>query len=417
MDEKPAYEELERRNRELEKKKDERKHIEEALRESEERLRIAGKVSYDLIYEWDMASDALEWFGDIDGLLGYKPGVISNNIGAWLKLIHPEDRGQLTNAVERHRKEAMPIRYDYRIKHKDGSYRHWKDHGLPMMDKKGRPCKWVGVCTDITDQKKAEIELRESEEKFFTAFKTSPYAITITRLEDGKFIDVNDSFFIITGYTKEETLINSSIGLNLWSNQTDRDNVVSELQQGKQVIGRELPFRRKNGEIMTGLFSSQLMSFKAETFILSSINDITYQKRLEFERKQKMVELEDINTALDILLKKREQDNREMETKIFSNYESIILPFLNRLRNSLSNKNQQQLADLLEKGFKEILSPFAKKLSDPLIMLTPTEIQIALMIKQGSPNKEIAQILHCSIKTIDTHRANIRKKLDLKNKN
>ena len=105
-----------------------------------------------------------------------------------------------------------------------------------------------------------------------------------------------------------------------------------------------------------------------------------------------------------------------METKIFLNYESIILPFLNKLKNSLSNKNQQQLADLLEKGLKEILSPFSKKLSDPLIMLTPTEIQIASMIKQGSPNKEIAQILHCSIKTIDTHRANIRKKLDLKNK-
>ena len=134
----------------------ERKQAEEALRESEERLRIAGKAAYDLIYEWDVASDALEWFGDVDGLLGYRKGEISRDINAWLDLINPEDRVKLENAVELHKTSTEPIQYEYRVRHKDGTYRHWNDHGLPLIDDKGYPYKWVGVCSDITERKQAE---------------------------------------------------------------------------------------------------------------------------------------------------------------------------------------------------------------------------------------------------------------------
>jgi len=137
------------------------------------------------------------------------------------------------------------------------------------------------------------------------------------------------------------------------------------------------------------------------------------EKKEKAEKKQ--IELENINTALNILLKKRERDNQEMNEKIYSNYESVVLPLCHRLKNSLQHKHQQVLADMLEASLKEVTSPFAKRLSDPLVMLTPAEIQIAQMIKQGLSNKEIALSLNCSIKTIDSHRTNIRRKLGLKN--
>ena len=142
-----------------------RKQAEEALRESEERLITAGKAAYDLIYEWDVARDALKWFGNIDGMLGYNRGDVSEDINAWLNLIHPEDRSTLEKAVEIHKTSTLPIKYEYRIKHKDGTYRHWKDHGLPILNSKGMPYKWIGVCTDITVSKHAEEALRENEEK------------------------------------------------------------------------------------------------------------------------------------------------------------------------------------------------------------------------------------------------------------
>lgn len=94
----------------------------------------------------------------------------------------------------------------------------------------------------------------------------------------------------------------------------------------------------------------------------------------------------------------------------------MIVPFLNKLKNGYSNVNQQNLIDILKTNLKEITSPFSKKLSDPIINLTPTEIQIVAFIKQGLSNKEIGLTLNCSVRTIDAHRDNIRKKLNLKNK-
>jgi len=147
------------------------KRSEEALRESEDRFRIAGKIAYDLIYEWDVASDALEWFGDIDGLMGYRKGEMSRDINAWLDLINPEDRVKLENAVELHKTSIEPIQYEYRVRYKDGTYRHWNDHGLPLLDDKGCPYKWVGVCTDITERIQSEEEKKELEAKLQRAEK------------------------------------------------------------------------------------------------------------------------------------------------------------------------------------------------------------------------------------------------------
>ena len=143
-----------------------RKEAEEKLRASEERFRFAGKVSFDLIYEWNPLTDSLKWFGDIDNFLGYDKGYISDNINAWLELIHPDDIGLMAEAVKIHKISTDPIKYEYRIKNKNGEYRHFNDHGLPILDKNGKPIKWIGVCTDVTDKKLAENELKKNQKRY-----------------------------------------------------------------------------------------------------------------------------------------------------------------------------------------------------------------------------------------------------------
>lgn len=135
------------------------KNIEKALRISEQRFKIAGEAAYDLIYEWDVETDSLHWFGDIDDLLGYPKGSISQDISAWLNLIHPEDKDLLGDAVERHRTSTQPIKYEYRIQHKKGHYLYLSDHALPLLDENRRPYRWIGVCTDITTQKEQQLLL------------------------------------------------------------------------------------------------------------------------------------------------------------------------------------------------------------------------------------------------------------------
>ena len=155
----------------------ERKNAEEALRKSEERLRIAGKAAYDLIYEWDVNDDTLEWFGDVDALLGYEKGEISRHLDAWLDLIHPEDVAMLRNAVALHRKSTNPIEYEYRIRHHDGTYRYFKDHALPLLNEEGLPYRWVGVCKDISEVHQAEKVLLETEEKLSRSRKMESLAL------------------------------------------------------------------------------------------------------------------------------------------------------------------------------------------------------------------------------------------------
>jgi len=139
------------------------RRTERALAESEERLRLAGKASYDLVYEWKVRDNRWRWFGDIDEKLGYDFGAISDGSETWLNLIHPDDREKRDNPEKINQANMEVNVCEYRIKHKDGSWRYWSDHRLPVTDETGDVIKWVGVCTDITRNKEMERQLQQAQ--------------------------------------------------------------------------------------------------------------------------------------------------------------------------------------------------------------------------------------------------------------
>lgn len=183
----------------------EHRQAERALKHSEQRLKVAGKVAYDLIYEWDVDTDTLTWFGDIDGLLGFDKGSISYSIENWLELIHPEDQPQLAEAVERHRNSTGRISYEYRIRHRDGNYRYWNDQALPLLGEDGKPYRWVGVCTDQTVRKEAEQAKAEANRRFRQYFDQSLIGAAVINREL-QWIEVNDELCKILGYSKDQLL-------------------------------------------------------------------------------------------------------------------------------------------------------------------------------------------------------------------
>ncbi|MFP4344434.1 MAG: GAF domain-containing protein [Anaerolineales bacterium] len=139
----------------------ERKEAEETLRRSEERFRIAAESATDLIYEWDLVTDKMEWFGDIDERLGYEPGELPRMRVTWERLIHPEDRDRVLRAVERHVESGGAYFEEYRVLQKDGTILYWKDRGRVLRSESGEAQRWIGATTDITERVLAQQNLEQ----------------------------------------------------------------------------------------------------------------------------------------------------------------------------------------------------------------------------------------------------------------
>jgi DNA-binding NarL/FixJ family response regulator len=139
-------------------------------------------------------------------------------------------------------------------------------------------------------------------------------------------------------------------------------------------------------------------------------------KSRESELAAKNQELLELNTALKVLLNNRETDRITLEENIQSNVQKLIMPCLERLKKGTPHsKRVQSEFQLLESGLKELVAPFARQISSDFFGLTPNEIKVALLIKQGMSTKEIAAELNLSVNTIMTHRYKIRSKLGIKN--
>jgi len=123
--------------------------------------------------------------------------------------------------------------------------------------------------------------------------------------------------------------------------------------------------------------------------------------------------LEEINTAIKVLLKKRKEDKTELEDNVLTNVKELVEPYFEKIKETKLDDQQEAFLSIIESNLKEIISPFTRKMSLKYLNLTPTEIRIANLIRHGSPSKKIAELLNVSPRTIDTHRKNIRRKIGL----
>jgi PAS domain S-box-containing protein len=130
-------------------------------------------------------------------------------------------------------------------------------------------------------RRKAEIELGKSEQKFSKAFQRSPLAITIVSARDGRYIDINEAFEIQTGWQRDEVIGRSPEELNLWVNPEQRIAFTKQLVDQANVKDLEVSFRRKDGQVRTGLGSAELIDVHGEPCALSVIADITGRKQAE----------------------------------------------------------------------------------------------------------------------------------------
>jgi PAS domain S-box-containing protein len=166
---------------------------------------------------------------------------------------------------------------EYRYINKSGEI-CWVRSSTTAVIVNGKVIGGTGTLTDITARKLAETALLDSEEKYSKLFDTSPYAIMVTNATDGKIIEVNQAFTALSGYTKDEAIADSTIGLNLWVNPEDRQKVIAVLSKGRDFPTTEFLFNTKHNKTIVGLLASQIVYIGGKPHILSSIDDITDSK-------------------------------------------------------------------------------------------------------------------------------------------
>ncbi len=261
----------------------------QALQQSLQTVKENSERYEDLI---EFAADAI-FMGDAEGnIIGANQSAATLSGYGYEELVDM-NLGQLFSEAE---KQRSPLRYDLLkqgetvqterlLSRKDGTTVSIEMNSRMMPDGT-----YHAFLRDTSERKQTEEALRLSEEKFSRAFMLSPDAISITRLEDGRYIEINQGFTAATGWTAEEAIGHSALpgDLEVWCHREDRERLVAGLKKEGQVVDLEAQFRRKNGQTATGLLSAKIIEINGEACLLSITRDIT--ERVKAIEKQKQLE-------------------------------------------------------------------------------------------------------------------------------
>ena len=326
-----------------------------------------------------------------------------------------------------------------------------------VYNEKGEPICTMDSFVDITERKQMEDELRIKD----CAIASSVDGIAIGDL-NGTITYVNRAFLDMWGGKHPDEVIGrSAVSFAKFNDQATE--IINHLFKKGSWIG-ELTGKRKDESLLDlQLSASMVRNNNGDPIcLLCSFRDITKAKQAEQaletayadlegrvqrrtkelvaankklrkeieERKQaekllrraeksllgKSQNLEETNTALTVLLKRREKDKEDIEEQMLSNIKNLVMPYLEKLSSTGLNQKQKDYLSILKRNLNDSVKPFIKTLNSAYLGLSPTQIQVADLVKEGKTTKEISELLNISDRGVEFHRNTIRNKLGLKNK-
>ncbi len=411
------------------------KRAEEALRESE--IRHAQALSWAGLgtWLWNVETGHFDFSASWAEMRGYRLEEIEPDISVWKNGIHPDDLPAMREKLAEHLTGSTPFfQAEYRVPTKSGSWRWILDRGTVIeRDAEGNPLRMAGAEIDITKRKQAEEALRIAA----AAFETQD-GILVTDAHN-IILRMNKAFSHITGYSAEEVIGVTPSFLRSGLHDEDFYQTIWLSVAHNGYWHGEIWDKRKNGELFPlWLTLTAVTDANGETtHFVGSFTDITVQKQAEKvllearqhlenqvaitkeELEKRKEETTEINAALKVLLKHREMDKSEAQSALLCEVEETIMPFLKKLKGASTGRRQTiRLISILETNLQHLVESYGRDttLSAALHHLTPVEMQVASLLRQGLSTKVISMTLNISPGTVGIHRKHIRKKLGLDGK-
>ena len=406
------------------------KKTQEKLKQSESLLREAQQLAH--IGHWviDPTTGASIWSEEMFRIFSLDPGKGAPSIADRYDLVHFDDLDNFNNAISKAISEGASFEIVHRLYRPDKSIRWVNTKGYADRNDEGHVVRLFGTVQDITDMMQIQEKLKESQEQLKHAHRLAQIGIwdwdaktdTTIWSEELYRIAGRDPRLPIPSYTENPGRYNADSLMRLKA-------AVEKARETGEPYQLELELVRPDGTTRwVNAFGGAKRDSSGRVLGLhGTVQDITerkaiemalavYHKEVEELVRIRTAELEDVNTALKVLVRHREEDKSELEEKILSNINEQIIPYLEKIKVNPLNATQKAYMDIVETNLKTIISPFFKHMTTKHYNLTPQEIQIATLIKSGRSSKDIASILNTSSKTINFHRGNIRRKLGLANK-
>ncbi len=253
----------------------------EALRESEERYRTVAETAGDAIITIDSQSRVQFANRATEKIFGYSPAELQ---GKELTVLMPESVRQAHRAGIRHYLATGEKHLSWQATQVTGLHKSGREIPLEIAFAEFREKNqrfFTGIIRDITERKREQEALRQSEEKFAKAFDSSPTAISISTLREGRYVDVNDSFLQMTGYRRNEIIGRTAAELGMWIHPEVRITLIKALHAQGRVLDFDFLFRAKSGEERFGVLSAEIIQVGGEPCLLANIRDDTERRRAE----------------------------------------------------------------------------------------------------------------------------------------
>ncbi|WP_440999744.1 PAS domain S-box protein [Fodinibius sp. SL11] len=271
----------------------EQKELEQELKKEKQRFQLVAETTSDIIWDLDFKTEELWWSEGFEEVLGYERHSLKENYQKWSAYIHPDDKDKITESSEQALNSASrKWKEEYRLIKADGSIAHMVDRAIIIRDNNGKAIRMVGTMDDITERRKAQKKLRESEEKYRHLFENNPEPMWIYNPETLEFIEVNKSAINHYGYTEEEFLKMTLLDIRP---EEDADALRKNVEQnkGEKSYSEEWVHLKKDGSPITVELSAADVQYGNQTYRLVLVNDITQQKQMQEKIIQSLIEGED----------------------------------------------------------------------------------------------------------------------------